>query len=98
MVGVVLQRVGLAGAAGAELTGGVRQLRPEDALVEAMMRGWRGQPGARGLREETIGCRERLVRRFQGFTNEFPWQWGMQGNTGLTWQRRRRMRRTMIHC
>src|ERR1035438_10901478 len=76
MVGVVLQRVGLAGAAGAELTGGVRQLRPEDAMVEAMMRGWRAQQAARGLRAETIGCRERLVRRFQGFTNEFPWQWG----------------------
>jgi integrase/recombinase XerC len=76
MVGVLLQRVGLAGAAGAELTGGVRQLRPEDAMVEAMLRGWRAQQSARGLRAETIGYRERLVRRFQGFTNEFPWQWG----------------------
>jgi integrase/recombinase XerC len=76
MVGVVLQRVGLAGAAGAELTDGVRQLRPEDAMVEAMLRGWRAQQAARGLRAETIGYRERLVRRFQGFTNEFPWQWG----------------------
>src|SRR5664279_332048 len=76
MVGVLLQRVGLAGAADAELTGGVRQLRPEDAMVAAMLRGWRAQQSARGLRAETIGYRERLVRRFQGFTNEFPWQWG----------------------
>jgi hypothetical protein len=51
------------------------QLRPEDAMVEAMLRGWRAQQAARGLRADTAGYRERLVRRFQAFTNEFPWQW-----------------------
>ena len=70
-----LQPVGLAGAASAELVGGVVQLRPEDAMVEAMLRGWRAQQAARGLRADTAGYRERLVRRFQAFTNEFPWQW-----------------------
>jgi len=31
----------LAGAAHLELVSGVLQLRPEDAMVEAMLRGWR---------------------------------------------------------
>src|SRR5437016_12844281 len=74
-MGVALRRVGLAGTASAELVDGVRQLRPEDAMVEAMLRGWRAQQAARGLRADTAGYRERLVRRFQAFTNEFPWQW-----------------------
>jgi integrase/recombinase XerC len=70
-----LQPVGLAGAACAELVGGVVRLRPEDAVAEAMPRGWRGQQAARGLRPDTAGYRGRLVRRFQAFTDEFPWQW-----------------------
>jgi integrase/recombinase XerC len=74
-MGVALRRVGLAGAASAELVDGVRQLRPEDAMVEAMLRGWQAQQAARGLRAETIGYRQRLVRRFMAFTNEYPWQW-----------------------
>ena len=45
-------------------------------MVEAMLRGWRAQQTARGLRVDTIDYRERLVRRFVLFTNEFPWQWG----------------------
>jgi hypothetical protein len=45
-------------------------------MVEAMLRGWRAQQSARGLRAATIDPRERLVRRFVSFTNEFPWQWG----------------------
>ena len=57
-------RVDLAGAAHLELVSGVVQLRPEDAMVEAMLRGWRAQQTARGLREDTIVPRERLVRRF----------------------------------
>src|SRR5665647_1173174 len=74
-MGVALRQVGLAGAASAEFVDGVVQLRPEDAMVEAMMRGWRAQQTARGLRADTIGYRERLVRRFLAFINEFPWQW-----------------------
>lgn len=66
----------LAGAARLELVSGVVQLRPQDAMFEAMLRGWRAQQTARGLRDDTIGARERLVRRFLGFTNEYPWQWG----------------------
>ena len=69
-------RVDLAGAAHLELVSGVVQLRPEDAMVEAMLSGWRAQQVARGLRECTIVPRERLVRRFLVFTGEYPWQWG----------------------
>ena len=59
-----------------ELVSGVAQLRPEDAMVEAMLRGWRAQQAARGLKDDdTIGPRERLIRRFLAFTNEYPWAW-----------------------
>src|SRR5437899_858396 len=75
MVLAVQQRVGLAGAARLELVSGVVQLRPEDAMVDAMLRGWRAQQAARGLRDDTIAPRERLVRRFLEFTNEYPWLW-----------------------
>ena len=74
-MGVGLRRVGLAGAASGQLVAGVVHLRPEEAMVEAMLRGWRAQQAARGLRAKTIDARERLVRRFLAFTNEFPWQW-----------------------
>jgi integrase/recombinase XerC len=66
----------LAGAAHLQLVSGVVQLRPEDAMVEAMLKGWRAQQTARGLQEGTIVPRERLVRRFISFTNEYPWGWG----------------------
>ena len=66
----------LAGAAHLELVSGVVPLRPEDAMTEAMLRGWRAQQKARGLQDATIAPRERLVRAFVEFTNEFPWHWG----------------------
>jgi integrase/recombinase XerC len=59
-----------------ELVAGVAQLRPEDAMVEAMLRGWRAQQAARGLSGGcTAGPRELVVRRFLEFTNEYPWAW-----------------------
>ncbi len=66
----------LAGSAQLELVTGVAQLRPEEAMFEAMLRGWRAQQVARGLRPDTIEAREQLVRRFVAETNEFPWSWG----------------------
>ena len=66
----------LAGSAQLELVSGVAHLRPEDALFDAMLHGFGAQQLARGLRRETIGARERLVRRFAGSTNEYPWSWG----------------------
>ena len=68
-------RSDLAGAAHLELVQGVAQLRPEDAMFEAMLRGWRAQQAARGLREDTAGKRERLVRRFMAFAGEYPRGW-----------------------
>ena len=65
----------LAGAACLELVSGVAQLRPEEAMLDAMPRGWRAQQKSRGMRDETAADRERLVRRFCEFTNEYPWQW-----------------------
>jgi hypothetical protein len=62
-MGAGLRRIGLAGAASAQLVDGVVQLRPEEAMLEAMLRGWRAQQTARGLRMKTIDPRERLVRR-----------------------------------
>ena len=44
-------------------------------MFEAMLSGWRAQQAARGLRDDTIGPRERLVRRFSEFTHEYPWSW-----------------------
>src|SRR2546423_13767256 len=74
----------LAGAAHLQLASGVVQLRPEDAMFEAMLRGWRAQQTARGLREDTIAPRERLGRRFLAFTNEDPWNWGSPQGEGWT--------------
>lgn len=68
-------RDGLAGAAHLSLVSGVVQLHPEDAMVEAMLQGWRAQQTARGLQGDTIDARERLMRRFVEFTNDYPWRW-----------------------
>jgi integrase len=70
-----LRQINLAGAAQLELVSGVVQLRPEDAMVEAMLRGWRAQQIARGLHDDTIVRRERLARGFLAYSNEFPWRW-----------------------
>jgi site-specific recombinase XerD len=67
--------VALAGAARLELVTGARQLHPEDAMFDAMLRGWRAQQRARGLRDRTVEARTSLIRRFLSFTNEYPWRW-----------------------
>ncbi|MFD5631132.1 hypothetical protein [Streptomyces sp. NPDC127072] len=67
------QKVAQAGAAQMELVSGVVQLRPEDAMFDAMLRGWRAQQKSRGLKDETIEPRMRLARRFLEFANEYPW-------------------------
>jgi integrase/recombinase XerC len=71
-----LGRGDLAGAARLELVSGVVPLRPEDAMTDAMLRGWRAQQKARGLQDATIEPREWLARAFVAFTNEYPWSWG----------------------
>lgn len=70
-----MARAELAGSAQLELISGVAQLRPEDAMFDAMLRGWRAQQVARGLKPDTIDAREQLVRRFMAEANEYPWAW-----------------------
>jgi len=74
-IGAGVGRADLAGAARLELVSGVAQLRPEEAMFEAMLSGWRAQQAARGLKDDTVGPRERLMRRFGEFTGEYPWAW-----------------------
>jgi site-specific recombinase XerD len=50
-------------------------LRPDVQTFDAMLEGWRAQQLARGLNADTIKARAALVRRFQAYTNEFPWSW-----------------------
>ena len=76
-------RGNLVDAARLELVSGVVQLRPEDAMAEAMLHGWRAQQKARGLQDATIEPRERLVRAFIEFTNEYPWNWGAGPRRGV---------------
>jgi len=57
---------------------GVRYLQAADQVLEEMLSGWRRQQLARNLALATIESREKLVRRFLGFTNEMPWRWTVQ--------------------
>lgn len=64
-----------AGAAALVLVDGARPLRPELALFEGMLEGWRRQQSSRRLSARLIDGRERVVRRFGEFTGGWPWQW-----------------------
>lgn len=64
-----------AGSAALVLVGGATPLRPEPALFESMLEGWRRQQAARRLTGPLIDGRARLVRRFAEFTGAWPWQW-----------------------
>lgn len=68
----------LPGAALALLPAGVSLLSPEDAVWDAMLRGWASQQGARMNKASTIAKRARAVQRYQEFTGEYPWQWRPQ--------------------
>lgn len=50
-------------------------LRPEEQIFKAMMDGWQTQQLSRNLSSGTIEGRNAILRRFQGFTSEYPWQW-----------------------
>jgi site-specific recombinase XerD len=53
-------------------------LRPEEQVFEAMVGGWRDQQLSRNLNRSTIDDRESALRRFQAFTNDYPWLWRPQ--------------------
>jgi hypothetical protein len=62
------------GSAALVLVDGATPLRPEPALFEAMLDGWRRQRLSRRLSSSLIAGRERIVRRFTEFGG-WPWQW-----------------------
>jgi site-specific recombinase XerD len=68
-------RVEVPGAAHLVLAEGVAPLHPEEAVFEAMLEGWRVQQQSRYLKASTIEDGLAVVRRFAGFTNEYPWRW-----------------------
>ena len=59
----------------ARVFGGVRPLRFEEALFEAMLAAWARQQQSRMLCAETIVNRRRLVCRLQGHAAVWPWEW-----------------------
>ena len=65
----------VAGSAALTVVTGCSPVRPEPALFDAMLQGWRSQQLARRLGESIIGARERTVRRFAEFTGGWPWSW-----------------------
>lgn len=50
-------------------------LRPDEQVFGAMLDGWRDQQLSRNLKTDTIKGRLAVVRRFQRFTGDFPWNW-----------------------
>jgi integrase/recombinase XerC len=54
---------------------GVRPLRLESAVFEAMLAGWRSQQAARYLKAKTVRANEVGVRRFQEHVGCWPWEW-----------------------
>lgn len=55
--------------------GAVRYLHPDEQVLSEMLSGWRNQQLSRNLQHSTIEQRERTVRRFVDYTNEYPWRW-----------------------
>jgi integrase/recombinase XerC len=66
----------MAGSARLVLVAGAVLLRPEAAVFEAILAGWRLQQESRLLAAPTVDSRDKTLRRFQEFTGEYPWRWG----------------------
>lgn len=71
----VAGRDDLAGAAGLHVVQGAALLHPEERVFEAMLEGWRAQQTSRYLNAVTMRQRESQLRRFQRWTNDYPWRW-----------------------
>ncbi|WP_233223225.1 hypothetical protein [Amycolatopsis sp. BJA-103] len=66
----------LPGSARLELADDVLLLRPEDAVLTAMLAGWeKQQRSGRRLQQDTVDSRRSVIRRFTAYTNEYPWHW-----------------------
>ena len=63
------------GSAQLLLVPGVVHLNEPAAVFEAMVTGWSRQQFSRQLGAHTVVSRERLIRRFQGFCESYPWEW-----------------------
>lgn len=64
------------GSASLVLLPGVAFLQEEETVFEAMIQGWSNQMiGGRGLQHRTVAARVSNVKRFQAYTNEWPWRW-----------------------
>ena len=63
------------GSAQLLLVPGVVHLNEPAAVFEAMVTGWSRQQFSRQLGDHTVVSRERLIRRFQGFCESYPWEW-----------------------
>jgi integrase/recombinase XerC len=57
---------------------GVRPLRMEEAVFEAMLEGWERQQRSRMLRDATIRSGLALVRRVCESTESWPWRWAAE--------------------
>jgi integrase/recombinase XerC len=69
-------RAGDADVALARMFGeGVRPLRLEAALFDALLLGWRRAKGGRHLSEGTKNSREVTVKRFREHVGRWPWEW-----------------------
>jgi hypothetical protein len=63
------------GAPSLFVAGGTPLLHAEEQVFDAMLAGWRDQQASRNLHADTIKDRLLAVRRFQRFTNDWPWAW-----------------------
>ena len=57
------------------VVGGTPLLHAEEQVFEAMLAGWCDQQASRNLHPDTIKARLVGVRRFQRFTDGWPWTW-----------------------
>lgn len=57
------------------VVGAAPLLRADEQVFEAMIRGWSDQQLSWGLRADTIDGRVLMLRRFQRYTNDWPWGW-----------------------
>ncbi len=63
------------GAPALFVAGDTPLLHAEEQTFEAMLGGWRDQQLSRNLRADTVRTRLLAVRRFQRYTNDWPWTW-----------------------
>jgi integrase/recombinase XerC len=77
--GPVPQAASDAGVALARVLGsGVRPLRLEETVFQAMLDGWSAQQTSRHLMPDTIKQRVQLIRRAVAHLGEWPWEWMAQ--------------------